>query len=86
MERTATSTLTQLLSSEILNFSFQCSFTSTETIRLIRDGEPWAAASTFTQLMSSEIASFEFSISLRPETIRLIRVQYFFTSRDHKAY
>ena len=65
--RTATSTLTRLLSSEILNFSFQCCFTSTETIRIIRDGEPWAATSTFTQLLSSELASLEFSISLRPQ-------------------
>ena len=32
----------------------QCHFTSTETIRLIRDGEPRAATSTFTQLLSSE--------------------------------
>ena len=32
----------------------QCYFTSTETIRLIRDGEPRAATSTFTQLLSSE--------------------------------
>ena len=33
-------------------FSFQCYFTSTETIRLIRDGEPRMATSTFTQLLS----------------------------------
>ena len=31
----------------------QCCFTSTETIRTIRDGEPWTATSTFTQLLSS---------------------------------
>ena len=29
---------------------FECCFTSTETIRLIRDGEPRTATSTFTQL------------------------------------
>ena len=34
--------------------SGQCCFTSTETIRLIRDGESRTAASTFTQLLSSE--------------------------------
>ena len=32
----------------------QCCFTSTETIRLIRDGEPRTATSTFTQLLSSK--------------------------------
>ena len=31
----------------------QCRFTSTETIRTIRDGEPRTATSTFTQLLSS---------------------------------
>ena len=34
-------------------FFFRCCFTSTETIRLIRDGEPRTATSTFTQLLSS---------------------------------
>ena len=33
-------------------FSFQCCFTSTESIGLIRDGEPGMATSTFTQLLS----------------------------------
>ena len=37
----------------ILVFFFRCCFTSTETIRLIRDGEPRTATSTFTQLLSS---------------------------------
>ena len=32
-------------------------FTSTETIRIIRDGEPRTATSTFTQLLSSERVS-----------------------------
>ena len=49
--RTATSTFTLLLSSEIL----QCCFTSTEAVWTIRDGEPRTATSTFTQLLSSEI-------------------------------
>ena len=31
----------------------QCCFTSTETIRRIRDGEPMSATSTFTQLLGS---------------------------------
>ena len=34
--------------------SFHCCFTSTETIRLIRDGEARTATSTSTQLLSSE--------------------------------
>ena len=38
------------------SFSFQCYFTSTETIRLIRDGDPRTATSTFTQLLSSEVS------------------------------
>ena len=31
----------------------QCCFTSTETVRLIRDGEPRTDTSTFTQILSS---------------------------------
>ena len=34
----------------------QCRFTSTETIRTVRDGEPRTATSTFTQLLSSDKA------------------------------
>ena len=48
--RTATSTFTQILRSEII----QCCFASTETVRTIRDGEPRTATSTFTQLLSSD--------------------------------
>ena len=33
----------------------QCCFTSLETIRTIRDGEPRTATSTFTQLLSSDL-------------------------------
>ena len=33
--------------------SVHCCFTFTETVRTIRDEEPWTAASTFTQLLSS---------------------------------
>ena len=32
----------------------QCCFTSTESLRTIRDGEPKTATSTFTQLLSSD--------------------------------
>ena len=49
----ATSTFTQLLSSEWKS-SVQCCFTSTETVRTIRDGEPRTSTSTFTQFLSSE--------------------------------
>ena len=51
--RKATSTFTQLLSSEV---QVHCCFKSTETIlRTIWDGEPRTATSTFTQLLSSEV-------------------------------
>ena len=43
----------------------QCCFTSTETVRTIKDGEPRTATSTFTQLLNSDVTS--------TETIRLIR-------------
>ena len=33
----------------------KCCFTSTETIRTVRDGEPRAATSTFTQILTSEV-------------------------------
>ena len=36
--------------------SFQCCFTSTETIRLIRDEGPKTATSTFTQLLGLSVA------------------------------
>ena len=36
------------------NVRVQCCFTSTETIRTVRDGVPRTATSTFTQLLSSE--------------------------------
>ena len=37
-----------------------CRFTSTETIRLIRDGEPRTATWTFTQLLITVYMSFFF--------------------------
>ena len=36
-------------------FFLKCCFTSTETMRTIRDGEPRAATSTFTQLLRSDL-------------------------------
>ena len=46
----ATWTVTQLLSSEILEFNADV---SPQTLRTIWDGEPRTATSTFTQLQSS---------------------------------
>ena len=43
--------------------SVQCCFTSTETTRTIRDGEPRMATSTFTQPLSSS----QFNATLRPQ-------------------
>ena len=42
-------------------------FTSTETIRHLRDEEPWTATSTFTQFLSSEYRVFKFSVALRAQ-------------------
>ena len=41
-------------------FKFNAFFTSTETIRTSRDGEPRTATSTFTQLLSSAVYFFFF--------------------------
>ena len=49
---------------------FQCCFTSTETIRPIRDGEPRTPASTFTQLLNSDVQCCR---NQSTETTRLIR-------------
>ena len=43
------------------HFSVQCCFMSTETIRLIRNGEPRTATSTFTQLLSSDLVRCYFA-------------------------
>ena len=52
-------------------FSFLCCFASTETTRLIRDGEPKTATSTFTQLLSSE----EIEVDVLPSlTVRTVSV------------
>ena len=50
---TASSTFSQLLSSEIEQV--QCCFTPTETVGTVRDGEPRTSTSTFSQLLSYEI-------------------------------
>ena len=39
---------------EYVQVQVQCCFTSTETIRTIRDGEPRTATSSLTQLLSSD--------------------------------
>ena len=65
--RTAGSTFTQLLSS----VHVQCCFTSTDTIRSIRDGESRTATSTFTQLPGSE------------DCLSSI---FLYVHRDHKDY
>ena len=44
--------------------SFQCCCTSTETTRLIRDGEPRTATSTFTHVLSSDSLSAELILFL----------------------
>ena len=41
-------------------------FTSKETVRTVRDGEPRTATSTFTQLLSSAAPS-QFNVTLRPQ-------------------
>ena len=43
----------------------QCCFTSTETVRTTRDGEPRATTSSFTQLLRPDL--FAFSVALRPQ-------------------
>ena len=43
-----------------------CCFTSTETIRTIRDGEPRTATSTSTQLLSSEMYTSSYLYQQRP--------------------
>ena len=56
-----------------LLFKFRCCFTSTETIRTIRDGEPRTATSTFTQLRSSETHPSVQCCFTATETIMTIR-------------
>ena len=42
----------------VTTLQVQSCFTSTETLRIIRDGEPRTATSTFTQLLSSELRHY----------------------------
>ena len=47
-------------------FELNCCFTSAESVRTIRDGEPRTSASTFTQLLSS-VADSSSNVALRPQ-------------------
>ena len=61
-------------------FQVQCCFTSTETLRTIRDGEPSAATLTVTQFLSSDTTTVFFLLSwcfTSTETIRFIRAGYY---------
>ena len=49
----------------------QCCFTSTETIRLIRDGESRTATSTFTQLLSSVLKYILAGVAVLTATVML---------------
>ena len=72
--RTATSTFTKPLSSDISLSFVQCCFSSTKTIRTIRDGEPRTSTSTFTKPLSSDISlSFVQCCFSSTKTIRTIR-------------
>ena len=65
--RTSISTLTQLLSSMILNSSSDVALRPQrpyEPLETIRDGEPSTSISTFTQLLRSVV---QFSVALRPQ-------------------
>ena len=53
-----------LLSIDRLVVRVQCCFTSTETIRTIRVGEPRTATSSFTQLLGSTAIDSNQSISV----------------------
>ena len=56
-----------------LSTSVQCRFTSTETVRTVRDGEPRTATLTFTQLLSS-VLPLSFSCCLTSlETVGTVR-------------
>ena len=71
---------------------FKCCFTSTETIRTTRDGEPRTATSTFTQLRSSNallgesflfIVSFPVSALTLSTMARIVRVSSLDIGRCH---
>ena len=54
-----------------LRMYVQCCFTSTETVRTVRDGEPRTATSTFTQLLSSTDIQIQCCFT-STETVRTI--------------
>ena len=60
----------------------QCCFTATETVRIIRDGEPGTATTTFTQLLSS--APYHFTDT--NHTIFALIVAMVFNCLNRKLY
>ena len=65
--RTSTSTVTQLLSSETLQFQFSVALHPRKPYGLLGTGSPGRPTSTLTQLLSSEILQFQFSVALRSQ-------------------
>ena len=63
----------------VLKVQVQCCFTSTETTRNIKDGEPRTATWTFTQLLSSESNDGE-----RPVCMYLAQTPSITTHKSHK--
>ena len=59
-----------------LRYEVQCCFTSTGTIRTLRDGEPRTATSTFTQLLSSSLDHLGFPLLSENDFIILRSIQY----------
>ena len=59
----------------VADVQVQCCFTSTETIRTVRDGEPRTVSSTFTQPRSSVLTCSVQCCFTSTETIRTIRDQ-----------
>ena len=57
----------------LLLLLLQCCFTSTETVRTIRDGEPRTSTSTFTQLLNSLVDVQVQCCFTSAETVRTIR-------------
>ena len=53
------------ISASLEGVQVQCCFTSTETVRVIREAGPRKATSTFMQLLNSD--QFKFNVDLRPQ-------------------
>ena len=51
-----------------------CCFTSTETVRIIRDGGPKTSTSSFTQLLSSDMLFYPYTSSVRKLLTHTTRV------------